>query len=53
MALWPDDKDEDSDEKLHSLGFDQASEKLIKKVKQALENDEGCRVLCSRAFLSC
>ncbi|XP_044508984.1 endoplasmic reticulum-Golgi intermediate compartment protein 3 [Mangifera indica] len=39
-----DDKDEDSDEKLHSLGFDQASEKLIKKVKQALENDEGCRV---------
>lgn len=39
-----DDKDEDSDEKLHSLGFDQASEKLIKKVKQALENGEGCRV---------
>ncbi|KAJ0028128.1 hypothetical protein Pint_35893 [Pistacia integerrima] len=35
---------EDSDEKLHAFGFDQASENLIKKVKQALENGEGCRV---------
>lgn len=35
---------DDTDESLHALGFDQASENMIKKVKQALANGEGCRV---------
>ncbi|KAF2288809.1 hypothetical protein GH714_014410 [Hevea brasiliensis] len=41
-----DDKDhhEDSDTNLHAHGFDQAAESMIKKVKQALANGEGCRV---------
>lgn len=40
------DKDhhEDSDQKLHLNGFDQDAENMIKKVKQALANGEGCRV---------
>ncbi|KAG8646412.1 endoplasmic reticulum-Golgi intermediate compartment protein 3 [Manihot esculenta] len=41
-----DDKDhhEDSDTKLHAHGFDQEAETLIKKVKNAMANGEGCRV---------
>ncbi|XP_021907303.1 endoplasmic reticulum-Golgi intermediate compartment protein 3 [Carica papaya] len=41
-----DDKEhhEDSDHTLHTLGFDQDAEKMIKKVKEALANGEGCRV---------
>ncbi|GAV72892.1 COPIIcoated_ERV domain-containing protein/ERGIC_N domain-containing protein [Cephalotus follicularis] len=35
---------DDSDHKLHALGFDQAAQNMIKKVKHALENGEGCRV---------
>lgn len=53
IFIWsyslPDDKKddhEDSDEKLHALGFDQAAESMIKKVKDALANGEGCRVFC-------
>ncbi|KAH9737182.1 Endoplasmic reticulum vesicle transporter protein [Citrus sinensis] len=40
------DKDhkDDSDEKLHAFGFDEAAENMIKKVKHALESGEGCRV---------
>lgn len=34
-----------SEEKTHGHTFDQDAEKMIKKVKQALENGEGCRVL--------
>ncbi|GKV15251.1 hypothetical protein SLEP1_g26048 [Rubroshorea leprosula] len=35
---------DDLDQKLHALGFDKAAENMIKKVKQALTNGEGCRV---------
>ncbi|KAF5748879.1 endoplasmic reticulum-Golgi intermediate compartment protein 3 [Tripterygium wilfordii] len=38
------DHDKDSDQKTHSHGFDQGAETMIKKVKQALANGEGCRV---------
>ncbi|XP_010525179.1 PREDICTED: endoplasmic reticulum-Golgi intermediate compartment protein 3-like isoform X2 [Tarenaya hassleriana] len=41
-----DGKEEHKDhtETFNFLGFDQAAEKMIKKVKEALENGEGCRV---------
>ncbi|KAK6937145.1 Endoplasmic reticulum vesicle transporter, C-terminal [Dillenia turbinata] len=41
-----DEKDhsEDSTQKIHMHGFDQEAENLVKKVKQALANGEGCRV---------
>lgn len=41
-----DEKDhhEDSDKKKHLHGFDQDAENLIKKVKQAVADREGCRV---------
>ncbi|XP_010532527.1 PREDICTED: endoplasmic reticulum-Golgi intermediate compartment protein 3 [Tarenaya hassleriana] len=41
-----DGKEEHKDhtETFSFFGFDQASEKMIKKVKQALEDGEGCRV---------
>ncbi|CAI0406743.1 unnamed protein product [Linum tenue] len=41
-----DDKDHnhDPEQKLHSHGFDEDAENLIKKVKQALTDGEGCRV---------
>ncbi|GMI67734.1 hypothetical protein like AT3G22290 [Hibiscus trionum] len=35
---------DDSDKKLHAFGFDQEAENMIKKVKQALADGEGCRV---------
>ncbi|CAK9176466.1 unnamed protein product [Ilex paraguariensis] len=38
------DHHEDSDKKIHLHGFDQDAENMIKKVKQALANGEGCRV---------
>lgn len=38
------DHHEDSDNKTHLQGFDQDAENMIKKVKQALANGEGCRV---------
>ncbi|KAI8021059.1 Endoplasmic reticulum-Golgi intermediate compartment protein 3 [Camellia lanceoleosa] len=38
------DNHEDSDQKNHLHGFDQDAETMIKKVKQALANREGCRV---------
>ncbi|THG16677.1 hypothetical protein TEA_011393 [Camellia sinensis var. sinensis] len=38
------DNHEDSDQKNHLHGFDQDAETMIKKVKQALGNREGCRV---------
>ncbi|KAJ6749518.1 hypothetical protein OIU85_000183 [Salix viminalis] len=39
------DKDhKDSHEEQHAHGFDDAAETMIKKVKQALANGEGCRV---------
>uniref|UniRef100_A0A2P2LTN0 Endoplasmic reticulum-Golgi intermediate compartment protein 3 n=1 Tax=Rhizophora mucronata TaxID=61149 RepID=A0A2P2LTN0_RHIMU len=40
------DKDhhEDSDAKLHGHGFDEATENMIKKAKQAMANGEGCQV---------
>ncbi|RVW98558.1 Endoplasmic reticulum-Golgi intermediate compartment protein 3 [Vitis vinifera] len=34
----------DSDQKLHAHSFDQDAENMVKKVKQALANGEGCRV---------
>lgn len=37
-------KNETEIETLNSLGFDQAAETMIKKVKQALADGEGCRV---------
>jgi len=41
-----DDKDhhDDTERKLHSHGFDEEDENMIKKVKLALTNGEGCRV---------
>lgn len=45
--LWPDhDKDhhENSDHENHLHGFDETAENLIKRVKQALADGEGCRV---------
>lgn len=44
---WPDgDKDHHEHSHENHLGgaFDQAAEDMIKKVKQALSNGEGCRV---------
>ncbi|XP_065853053.1 uncharacterized protein [Euphorbia lathyris] len=38
------DGKEDPAAKLHANGFDQDAEGMIKKVKQALEDGEGCRV---------
>ncbi|KAJ6912413.1 endoplasmic reticulum-Golgi intermediate compartment protein 3-like [Populus alba x Populus x berolinensis] len=38
------DHHEDSQAKQHTHGFDDAAETMVKKVKQALENGEGCRV---------
>ncbi|XP_057475872.1 uncharacterized protein LOC130763864 isoform X2 [Actinidia eriantha] len=38
------DHQEDSENKIHLLGFDQDTENVIKKLKQALANGEGCRV---------
>ncbi|KAL4352660.1 hypothetical protein GQ457_06G034320 [Hibiscus cannabinus] len=35
---------DDAEKKLHALGFNQDAENMIKKVKQALDNGEGCRV---------
>ncbi|XP_034701465.1 endoplasmic reticulum-Golgi intermediate compartment protein 3 [Vitis riparia] len=34
----------DSDQKLHAHSFDQDAENMVKKVKQALADGEGCRV---------
>ncbi|CAI0446845.1 unnamed protein product [Linum tenue] len=34
----------DLEQKLHSHGFDEEAENMIKKVKQAVTNGEGCRV---------
>ncbi|CAI0446846.1 unnamed protein product [Linum tenue] len=41
-----DDKEHhhDLEQKLHSHGFDEEAENMIKKVKQAVTNGEGCRV---------
>ncbi|MBA0637370.1 hypothetical protein Godav_029279 [Gossypium davidsonii] len=42
-----DDENEhhdDADKKLHALGFNEEAENMIKKVKKALDNGEGCRV---------
>ncbi|CDP16085.1 unnamed protein product [Coffea canephora] len=41
-----DDKDhhDDQDQKVHLQGFDKEAEDMIKRVKQALANGEGCRV---------
>ncbi|KAI5583531.1 hypothetical protein POPTR_006G023900v4 [Populus trichocarpa] len=38
------DHHEDSHAKQHTHGFDDAAETMVKKVKQALANGEGCRV---------
>lgn len=38
------DHHEDSQAKQHTHGFDDAAETMVKKVKQALANGEGCRV---------
>ncbi|GAB2242841.1 hypothetical protein Droror1_Dr00019616 [Drosera rotundifolia] len=40
------DKDhrDDSDHKIHLKGFDLETEKMVKKVKEAMTNGEGCRV---------
>ncbi|XP_056171402.1 uncharacterized protein LOC115663582 [Syzygium oleosum] len=38
------DHHKESSEKTHGHGFDETAEKMIKKVKQALANEEGCRV---------
>lgn len=38
------DEHKDHQEDLHLQGFDEEAEKFIKKVKQALDNGEGCRV---------
>ncbi|KAK9284112.1 hypothetical protein L1049_023279 [Liquidambar formosana] len=35
---------EDSDQKIHAHGFDQDAENMVKKVKKALADGEGCRV---------
>lgn len=39
------DHHEHSEEKTHGHTFNEDAEKMIKKVKQALANGEGCRVL--------
>ncbi|KAM7251126.1 hypothetical protein ACFE04_023009 [Oxalis oulophora] len=40
-----DDKEKhDTEENLHNLGFDKDAENMIKKVKEAIQNGEGCRV---------
>lgn len=41
---------EESAEKLHGHMFDENAEKMIKKVKHALEQGEGCRVCLSYPF---
>lgn len=55
---WPDDsKDhhEDKDQEIHLQGaFDQAAEDLIKRVKHAIANGEGCQVFNYRyVYLLC
>lgn len=41
-----DDKDHhEKDHENHLQGFDESAENLVKRVKQALANREGCRVL--------
>ncbi|GAA0169171.1 hypothetical protein LIER_23714 [Lithospermum erythrorhizon] len=40
----PKDHHEDSDKKVHLQSFDKDAEDMIKKVKQALADGEGCRV---------
>lgn len=47
--VWSDehkDHHEESDHKIEQHSLDQEAEKLINKVKSALDNGEGCRV-CS------
>ncbi|CAN1853731.1 Endoplasmic reticulum-Golgi intermediate compartment protein 3 [Linum perenne] len=38
------DHQDDLDQQLHMQGFDEEAENMIKKMKQALTNGEGCRV---------
>ncbi|KAH9602464.1 hypothetical protein KSS87_005495 [Heliosperma pusillum] len=38
------EKEEDLKQKSHLQGFDEETEKMVKKVKQAMANGEGCRV---------
>lgn len=46
--IWTDHGHEHQDEqKKHAQTFDEEAEKMIKSVKQALENGEGCRVCYS------
>lgn len=48
--MWTDDnKDHDhhhehSEQKIHLQNLDESTENIIKKVKEALKNGEGCRV---------
>lgn len=39
------DKHEDSKQKIHLQSFDEDTENMVKKVKQAMADGEGCRVL--------
>lgn len=41
-----DEKDhhKDTDQKIHAHGFDEAAEEMVKKVKHAMANGEGCRI---------
>lgn len=39
-----DHKDEHDDTKIHLQTYDEETEKMVKKVKQAMANGEGCRV---------
>lgn len=45
------DKHEDSKQKSHLQSFDEETENIIKKVKQAMANGEGCRVFVT--FSNC
>lgn len=38
------DHHDDADQNFHAFGFDKAAETMVKKVKHALANGEGCRV---------
>lgn len=39
-------------EAVNTLGFDEAAETMIKKVKQALADGEGCRVLLTSPLVN-
>lgn len=47
LLCFAEDEHKNETDALNLLGFDEAAETMIKKVKQALADGEGCRVLTS------